>query len=223
MRKVISNFTLIELLVVIAIIAILAALLMPALGRAREISKRTVCASNLKQMNLGVLSYIQDNNEWFPHTTPYDKTISDKYISLDIITCPSDKLTSHVYPYAFCKENGKTYKTSYIWSYRMAGIKSGGSWLADAWPVRVSMLKLPAVDPIHSDCEWPDKHPPYYWTPYYINKAFGDPDYQSLRHGGFNVLSFADGHVAAYNILTYQNEIWEKGDIHPKTYRPLTQ
>ncbi len=61
MRK--GRFTLIELLVVIAIIAILAAILMPALSSARERAKSSQCINNLKQSGLGIHSYVDDHKE----------------------------------------------------------------------------------------------------------------------------------------------------------------
>lgn len=65
-RREASGFTLIELLVVIAIIAILAAILFPVFGRARENARRSSCSSNLKQIGLGMMQYSQDFDETLP-------------------------------------------------------------------------------------------------------------------------------------------------------------
>ncbi|MBW3636112.1 MAG: DUF1559 domain-containing protein [Armatimonadetes bacterium] len=65
-RAIARGFTLIELLVVIAIIAILAAILFPVFGRARDNARRTSCLSNQKQIGLGYLQYAQDYDETMP-------------------------------------------------------------------------------------------------------------------------------------------------------------
>jgi len=61
-----QGFTLIELLVVIAIISILAAILFPVFARARESARRASCMSNLKQIGLGMMMYVQDYDEIYP-------------------------------------------------------------------------------------------------------------------------------------------------------------
>jgi len=62
-----TGFTLIELLVVIAIIAVLMAILMPALNRAREQGKRTACLNNLRQLTLGWILYADDSDDKIVH------------------------------------------------------------------------------------------------------------------------------------------------------------
>jgi prepilin-type N-terminal cleavage/methylation domain-containing protein/prepilin-type processing-associated H-X9-DG protein len=148
MRKV-GGFTLIELLVVIAIIAILAAILFPVFARAREKARQTTCLSNVKQIALGMLMYIQDYDERFPYyalgTSTVDPWICwphqlQPYIkNWQAYSCPSspygDAMTYHgvTYPvrpnYAFVNS---------LWStnppYRLATIISPASkWmLADS-------------------------------------------------------------------------------------------
>ena len=59
-------FTLVEMIVVIAVIAILAAFLLPVLGRARQVARRTECASNLRQWAIAFNSYVEDNDQYIP-------------------------------------------------------------------------------------------------------------------------------------------------------------
>src|SRR5438105_14223947 len=72
-------FTLIELLVVIAIIAILAAILFPVFARAREKARQTTCTSNVKQLGLAWMMYVQDYDETFPPNNSTNVTANNPF------------------------------------------------------------------------------------------------------------------------------------------------
>ncbi|HSU54889.1 MAG TPA: prepilin-type N-terminal cleavage/methylation domain-containing protein [Candidatus Dormibacteraeota bacterium] len=103
-----AGFTLIELLVVIAIIAILAAMLLPTLARAKEKSQRAVCKSNMRQVSLTAIMYAGDNGDKFPSpvwngpppavqsthavwlpTNSYDYFVTTARVSTNCLSCPN--------------------------------------------------------------------------------------------------------------------------------------
>jgi prepilin-type N-terminal cleavage/methylation domain-containing protein/prepilin-type processing-associated H-X9-DG protein len=211
------GFTLIELLVVIAIIAILAAILFPVFARAREKARQTSCLSNIKEITLGALMYVQDYDEClFGHiqgtrTTFYPPTgvfmnwaqqIYPYVKNEQIYLCPSYRSATWS---SFPRDSSLGYGMNYWLTYYY-------------YRLDLATLTRPASTIWFTDCNYYVVYPSYYLSRYPTHRTYGENGYArvQLRHNGGVNVAFVDGHakwlsrsvIEGDNGLKAASEMW---------------
>ena len=203
----VDGFTLVELLVVIAITSVLAALLLPALSRAKETARRTACISNLRQVNLAVRFYADDCSDCLPvlpDPNPYPNGVGAYYKQLvkgylglagpaspdeKVFICSSDRIVHTQVVHAFT-------------SYTFNGYEVGTGAIPRITGKKLGVIENPVKAVLVGE------HPAFWggaWHPL-VNGVYPNAK---------NVLSFVDAHVGFVKI--YWNGV---AGSQPRDYEP---
>jgi prepilin-type N-terminal cleavage/methylation domain-containing protein/prepilin-type processing-associated H-X9-DG protein len=166
-------FTLIELLVCISIISILAAMLLPALAKAKDRARQISCLNNTKQLSLSAKMYVDENDGYYPTRGSVDGTkwpthLKSYYLSDKIITCPSDKGASR--------------------SYIFNGFNDFFGGPAVNAPMKDDAILFSSETILFGEKE---EHSGHFWLDYWLGDDYKELD--ELKHGKGSNYAFADG------------------------------
>jgi len=211
--RIFFGFTLLELLIVIAVIAILASLLLPALGRAKESAKQINCAGNLKNIGILILQYAQEfDDRLIPYTTvwsgsshPWNEFLT-RYTELAKwdnanagipawFHCPGREYPSNC---LYTGIDGKTFISRYYCYGMNAGKPNQLDGVVDLNSsnfMKLSSIKQPTKYLYVGDSYFTAENcERYYFVPNFVNNAMFAL-YHSAKANGFHI----DGHVSAVN------------------------
>ena len=197
------SFTLIELLVVVAIIAILAAMLLPALSSAREAARKVVCINKLKQISLLTNLYCNEYDDYYLSRYAYGAEVSANMTPLQLynyhygVNYPD--LKTHIYPEAhlFTCPSDRTPGTLTAIPQDGWGFSYGFNY--DLYPTTVVVCpkrdEVSGIRVVAFDAEY-----------FFVTDATSDR--MAYRHADMANVFFTDGHVKSLSQTQLSNEKW---------------